>query len=115
MATPFPICLEGKSISSSGGLQQVLRIGTEYAFATVQISAVNDSLVNNAKIKVAISSAATPDAVSRLDYIEVADELAPGGRYTNFGVLVPSNSNIYVASTTGDVIFRVTGLAHVAV
>lgn len=115
MATPFPICLEGKTISITGVLQQILRVGTEYAFSTIQISAVNDSLLNNAKIKIAISTASTPDAVTRLDFIEVADELSPGGRYTNFGVLVPSNSNIYVSANTSDVIFRVTGLAHIAV
>ena len=115
MATPFPICLEGKATSIPGALQHILQVGTEYAFCTIQISAVNDSLLNNAKIRVAISTASTPDAVSRLDFIEVADELSPGGRYTNFGVLVPSNNNVYVSASTSDVIFRVTGLAHVAV
>lgn len=113
MATPFPICLEGKSIPPQGVLTSVFKLTNEYAFATIQINAVNDSGVNSADIQIAISPAGTPDGVSRIDYIEALDRLSPYGRYTNFGVLLPANCSVFVKSNTPDVVFRVTALAHI--
>ena len=112
MSTPFPVCLEGKVLSVSNQMVEALHVTDEYAFATLQISAVNDTVTGVAKIRVAISDSADPFTIPRADFIEVADELKPGGRYTNFGVLIPSGKYVYVGSDTGNVIFRATALAH---
>lgn len=114
MSLNTPTAIEGKIIPAAGTLTKLLTIDSSAAFATLQISATNDSTSQAARIRVAISSSATATAVQRVDYIESGDEVKANGRYTNFGVLLLPGQSVYVQSDNGNVVFRGTALQQLA-
>lgn len=111
MTLRVPSVFEFKSVPSADVLTQIGSVDENCAFATVQIVAVNDG-PNNAVVKIAISSAMTPGAVERADYIDTGDIVEVNGRISLFNILVPANRRFYAKSNSGNVIFRVVGLAQ---
>ena len=112
MSLNAPEFIEGKSIPSANILTQALLISDNVKFATLQIMAINDTTSGDATVRIAISDATNASNVARTDYIETGDKIKPHGKLTEFGVLVKGNQRVYVQSSNGNVIFRVTGLAH---
>jgi hypothetical protein len=109
----LPIAAEGKVIPLGGQLTALLTLDQSASYGVLQLNALNDGGTTT-KISVAISSAAAPNGVARVDYIESGDELKPNGRYTNFGLLILPGQTVYVRSDSGNVVFRGTLLAQVA-
>lgn len=114
MSSPLnvPFAVEGKQIPAAGQLVEILATDQNTAYTVVQINAVNSGQAS-ADIAIAISAAATADAVQRVDYIETGDNLKPNGRYTNFGLIVMPGQRVFASSSTGSVIFRATGLSQI--
>lgn len=113
MSLNAPEIIEGKIIPPANTLAQGLVISDSVKFATLQIMALNDVSDGEATIKVAVSNATTAANVSRVDYIETGDKVKPHGKATIFGLVVSGGQRVFVQSSNGNVIFRITGLAHI--
>lgn len=107
----FPTCFEASKISTAATLVHLLEIPSNMAYATIQISALNDGLTT-AGIKIAIAPSNLPAAVTRVNYIETKDEIKPGGVYSRFGLIVKGGCSVFIQASTNDVIFRGSALAH---
>ena len=113
MSLNAPEFIQGKAIPPANTLTEALLISDNVKFATLQIVAVNDVTSGDATVRIAVSDATTASNVTRSDYIETGDKIKPHGKLTEFGLLVKGNQRVYVQSSNGNVIFRVTGLAHI--
>lgn len=80
-------------------------------FATISINLVNTNATTDAKVKVAITTSATP---SKSDYVDYGTVLAAdGGVLERTCIVVSPGENVIIESDSGDVAVRVYGLEKI--